>query len=496
MSHALIVEDDHDAARMMATLIAEQRFSVATAGSLRDARRQLSLQRPEVILLDLHLPDGSGLDLYDTPELMAHSEVVLITGHASLQTSVQALRFGVADYLTKPISQRQLQGILSRVMKPEALRAEIGSLESQWMESGHFGHLWGRSEPMQRLYRQISRVAVTSISVFITGESGTGKELVARSVHDLSRRRSRPFLAVNCGAISPNLIESEIFGHEKGSFTGADSQHQGFFERAHGGTLFLDEITEMPLELQVKLLRVLETGTFMRVGSTQLREADVRVIAATNRSPEQAVAQHRLREDLLYRLNVFPIELPPLRERSNDVGLLAEHFLQAVCQREGPVKRFSPRALQRLAAYRWPGNVRELRNVVQRAYVMADGEQISDEWLPTDAGIPLRLLETSDAARVASSGSGHVTGATPAAPQNRVPAAADDAPSSLTLPLGISMAEAERQIILATFRHFHQHKERTAAALGISMKTLYNRLKDYGRTATDGEDAPGPTLAP
>lgn len=489
MSHALIVEDDHDAARMMATLIAEQRFSVATAGSLRDARRQLSLQRPEVILLDLHLPDGSGLDLYDTPELMAHSEVVLITGHASLQTSVQALRFGVADYLTKPISQRQLQSILSRVMKPEALRAEIGHLESQWMESGHFGHLWGRSEPMQRLYRQIARVAVTSISVFITGESGTGKEVVARSVHDLSRRRSRPFLAVNCGAISPNLIESEIFGHEKGAFTGADSQHQGFFERAHGGTLFLDEITEMPLELQVKLLRVLETGTFMRVGSTQLREADVRVIAATNRSPEQAVAQHRLREDLLYRLNVFPIELPPLRERSNDVGLLAEHFLQAVCQREGPVKHFSPRALQRLTAYRWPGNVRELRNVVQRAYVMADGDQITDEWLPTDAGIPLRLADSPEPADAAR--------ATPAvAAAAPLSTAVEDPAPSLTLPLGISMAEAERQIILATFRHFHQHKERTAAALGISMKTLYNRLKDYGRAAGDGEDGAAPTLTP
>ncbi|URI05840.1 sigma-54 dependent transcriptional regulator [Aquincola tertiaricarbonis] len=464
MSHALIVEDDADAARMMAALVAEHQFSVATAGSLRDARRQLAMQRPDVVLLDLQLPDGSGMDLFETPELIRHSEVVLITGHASLETSIQALRLGAADYITKPVSKRQLQGILSRVMRPDALQAEIGQMEAEWARSGHFGHLWGRSAAMQRVYRQIARVAVTSISVFVTGESGTGKEVVARSVHDLSRRRARPFLAVNCGAISPNLIESEIFGHEKGSFTGADTQHQGFFERAHGGTLFLDEITEMPIELQVKLLRVLETGTFMRVGSTQLREADVRVIAATNRAPELAVADHKLREDLFYRLNVFPIELPPLRERREDVPLLAEHFLSGVCQREGQVRRFTPQALQALQAYRWPGNVRELRNVVQRVYVMADGDDIGDDWLPRDSGVPMSVAAaTAEAA-------GTVPPAVP----------------SLTLPLGTSMAEAERQLILATFKHFNHHKERTAAALGVSMKTLYNRLKEYAR---EGESA-------
>lgn len=482
MSHALIVEDDHDAARMMAALIAEQKFTVATASSLRDARKQLALQRPEIILLDLQLPDGSGLDLYDTPELLGQSEVVLITGHATLQTSVQALRFGVADYLTKPISQKQLQSILSRVMKPGALRAEIGQLESKWLESGHFGPLWGRSEPMQQLYRQISRVAVTSISVFITGESGTGKEVVARAVHDLSRRRAHPFLAVNCGAISPTLIESEIFGHEKGSFTGADASHQGFFERAHGGTLFLDEITEMPLELQVKLLRVLETGTFMRVGSTQLRESDVRVIAATNRSPEQAVAQRKLREDLLYRLNVFPIEVLPLRLRADDVELLAEHFLQAVCEREGTPKakhkRFNAQALQRLRAYQWPGNVRELRNVVQRAYVMADGLTINDEWLPTNAGIPRSAEEaTAPLHSWAAAPALLDTASEPSAP----PSSNSDTLPSIRVALGTSIAETERQLILATLAHFEQHKERAAAALGISIKTLYNRLKEYER---------------
>jgi DNA-binding NtrC family response regulator len=469
MSHALIVEDDPDAARMVATLVAGQNFSVATAGTLRDARRQLVLQRPDIVLLDLQLPDGSGMKLFDTPELLANSEVVLITGHASLETSVQALRFGAADYLTKPVSARQLQGILSRVMRPGMLQAEIGELQHQWASNGHFGHLWGRSTVMQCIYRQISRVAVTSISVFITGESGTGKEVVAQSVHDLSRRRGRPFLAVNCGAISPNLIESEMFGHEKGSFTGADQQHQGFFERAHGGTLFLDEITEMPLGLQVKLLRVLETGTFMRVGSTQQRDTDVRVIAASNRDPARAVADHVLREDLLYRLNVFPIEVPALRERGEDIALLATQFLATVCQREGQPRRFTPQALHALQAYRWPGNVRELRNVVQRAYVMADGDEITHEWLPRDGGVPRAV---SDAA----------------------PRAVPQVPS-LQVPLGISMAEAERQLVLATFRHFHQHRERTAVALGISMKTLYNRLREYTRDRTSSDDLSAPPSA-
>jgi DNA-binding NtrC family response regulator len=331
---------------------------------------------------------------------------------------------------------------------------------------------------MKRIYEQISRVAGTSVSVFITGESGTGKEVVAQTVHDLSRRRKRPFLAVNCGAISPNLIESEIFGHEKGSFTGADRQHQGFFERASGGTLFLDEITEMPLELQVKLLRVLETGRFMRVGSTVSQETDVRIIAATNRQPYQAVSSGKLREDLLYRLNIFPIDLPPLRDRAADIPLLANHFLAAISEQEGAVRRFTPAALAALVEYPWPGNVRELRNAVQRAYVMAQGEVIDETWLPSvgDAGGlsgwgPLGGVHETLASPA------HAAHAAPAAPHES--SAGPEGVPSITLPIGSSVAEAERALMLATLRHFNHHKERTAAALGISLKTLYNRLKEY-----------------
>jgi DNA-binding NtrC family response regulator len=473
MPHALIVDDDVDAATTLRELIASKAFTVATAHTLRDANRQIALQQPDVVLLDLQLPDGSGMDLFKDPQLVANSEIVLITGHASLETSIQALRLGAADYLIKPINLRQLQGVMSRIMKPAALKAEVETLTARLEDSGRFGHLWGRTPAMRRVYEQISRVAGTGVTVFVTGESGTGKELVAQTVHELSRRRKQPFLPVNCGAISPNLIESEIFGHEKGSFTGADRQHLGFFERANGGTLFLDEITEMPQELQVKLLRVLETGRFMRVGSTTSQEADVRVIAATNRRPDEAVACGKLREDLLYRLNVFPIELPPLRDRLADVPLLAEHFLNLIGQQEGKKKRFDPSAITRLSAHRWPGNVRELRNAVQRAYVMAVGERIDDEWLPDVIG-------------------GTPTPPSVDEPANDVAMAAAAAPArsaasspSISLPIGTSMADAERAIILATLRHHHHHKERTAAVLGISLKTLYNRLKDYAERGDD-----------
>jgi two-component system, NtrC family, response regulator AtoC len=449
MGHALIVEDDADSAQMIARLVGAEGFSAATARSLRDARRQMAMQQPDLVLLDLLLPDGNGMSLFDEQQLIGNSEVVLMTGHASLETSIQALRYGAADYLIKPVSAKQVQGVLSRVMRPSVLRAEVATLQDDVERNGRFGHLVGRAEPMRRVYEQIGRVAGTSITVFITGESGSGKEVVARTVHDLSRRRQKPFLAVNCGAISPNLIESEIFGHEKGSFTGAERQHQGFFERAHGGTLFLDEITEMPLALQVKLLRVLETGTLMRVGSTTVVETDVRVIAASNRDPAQAVASGALREDLFYRLNVFPIDLPPLRERLSDLPLLVDHFLAEIGAREGVAKQATAAALERLGAYRWPGNVRELRNVLQRAYVMAAGPQIGNEWLPRD-----------------------VLAAPPAQPS------ADG--DLVQVPVGTRLADAERQLILATLAHYGHQKERTAAALGVSLKTLYNRLKEYG----------------
>jgi two-component system response regulator AtoC len=296
---------------------------------------------------------------------------------------------------------------------------------------------------MHKLYDQIARVAPTEATVLLIGESGTGKELAAQTVHQLSRRRRQPFFPVNCGAISPNLIESEMFGHEKGSFTGADRQHKGYFERANGGTLFLDEITEMPLELQVKLLRVLETGTFMKVGTNRLLETDVRVIAATNRDPDEAVNGGKLRVDLYHRLNVFPVQLPVLRERGGDVELLAQHFLNELNAKHGTQKSFPSQALANLNAYHWPGNVRELKNYVHRAYILADHA--------IDAPVA--------ASAVLSSRS-------PAGP-------------TLTIPVGTSLEEADRQLIVATLAQCGGVKKRAAEILGISLKTLYNRLEEF-----------------
>jgi two-component system response regulator AtoC len=460
---ALIVDDDADAAEMLATLVAERHYDVAVAHSLEEARRNIAMRVPDLVLLDLRLPDGDGMELFSEEGLLSNSEVVLMTGHASLESSIMALRLGAADYLVKPVSPERLRGVLSRVMRPAVLAAQIADWRGELGRTGRFGHLVGTAPGMQQVYEQIARVAATSVTVLITGESGTGKELVARTVHDLSRRRVNPFLAVNCGAISPHLMESEIFGHEKGSFTGAERQHHGFFERADGGTLFLDEVTEMPLELQVKLLRVLETGSFMRVGSTVLRQIDVRIIAATNRDLDEAVRSGSLREDLLYRLNVFPIALPPLRERLEDVGHIARHLLAQTGEREGRARHFTADALQKLQVYSWPGNVRELRNVVQRVYVMADGDSITAQWLPRDA--PPRAAPTA----------GFPAPAAREGPGLPVPDGA-----GVQIRLGSSLAAAEQELILRTLSHFDNHKERTAAALGVSVKTLYNKLKSYG----------------
>ena len=444
MPHALLVDDDADTLASLEELIAREGFTVATASSLNAAREQMILQRPDVVLLDLVLPDGDGMDLFQDVESRATTEVVMITGHASIETSIEALRLGAADYLIKPVNIKQLKAILSRVARPTDLKKEINALRGELRSLGRFGRLLGSSSAMQSVYDQIQRVAPTVATVLITGESGTGKELVAQTLHDLSRRRKNPFIPVNCGAISPQLIESEVFGHEKGSFTGAIREHKGYFERANGGTLFLDEITEMPVELQVKLLRVLKEGTFMRIGSDREIEIDVRIIAATNRVPEEAVAEGKLREDLLYRLQVFPLHLPPLREREADVKLIAEQFLKDLNQAEDTAKYFVPEAQDLLMEWHWPGNVRELRNVVQRAYIMSD-----------DAIIPACVPLESGRARKNNGG------------------------PFLQVRVGSTVAEVERTLTMATLQQCGGVKEKAAQMLGVSLKTLYNRLREY-----------------
>jgi two-component system response regulator AtoC len=442
MRHVLIVDDDINTREALVAITEAEGFTTAVAGSIQEAKRQIDYHRPDVILVDIKLPDGSGIDLFNSIEARESTEIILITGHASIETAVEALRLGAADYLTKPLNFRRLKALLSRIPRTVDLKVEIGVLRRELKRLGRFGQMLGAAPAMQKLYNHITRVAPTEATVLLLGESGTGKELAAQTIHDLSLRQKHPFLPVNCGAISPQLIESEIFGHEKGSFTGADRQHKGYFERANGGTLFLDEITEMPAELQVKLLRVLETGTFMRIGSSQELETDVRVIAASNRDPEEAIAEGRLRLDLYHRLNVFPLFIPPLRERGEDVELLAQHFLNELNQLHGTNKAFSPDGLASLASFHWPGNVRELRNYIQRAYILCD--------------------DVIDASAMA-------------------PATMPHAPNSLTLsiPVGTSLAEVDRKLIFATLDLCGGVKKRAADILGISLKTLYNRLEEY-----------------
>jgi two-component system, NtrC family, response regulator AtoC len=443
MPHALAVDDDPNFLSALAELIEGQGFTTNIATTLRDARTQVSHRVPDVALIDLYLPDGRGIDLIKDLEPGNATEVVLMTGHADVESAVQALRLGASDYLTKPLDIGRLKSILANVASVQAAPAvPAAAAGEEVQEVGRLGLLIGASAPMQGLYEMLTRVAPTDATVFLIGESGTGKDLAAQTLHVLSRRAKGPFLPLNCGAISPTLIESEMFGHERGSFTGAARRHKGYFERAHGGTLFLDEISEMPIELQVKLLRVLETSSFVRIGGDQPVEVDVRVIAATNRDPQRAVTEGKLREDLLYRLQVFPVTLPPLRERGEDIQLLGDYFLSQLNERQGTRKGFTEETLERLRSHPWPGNVRELKNVVHRAFIMAESE-IGPSSLPRELG------GESGASR------------------------------SLYFQVGTSIEEVERRLIMATLEMYGGNKRKAADVLGVSLKTLYNRLNTY-----------------
>ena len=433
MPNALVVDDDPATLSLLSSLLERRGFSTRTAASLAEARQNLE-PPPDICMVDLRLPDGDGTELL-RGGLAARSDFVVLTGHATVESSVEAMRLGAFDYLAKPLTAGALDRLLAR----------FGRSPRTGDDAGHrTPAIVGESPEIKRLQQTLARIGPTDATVLIIGESGTGKELIAARLHELSPRARGRYLALNCGAVSPNLIESELFGHEKGSFTGASRQHAGYFERAHGGTLFLDEITEMPLELQVRLLRVLESRRVSRVGSSESIPVNVRVIAATNRDPQEAVDQRKLREDLLYRLQVVPIEVPPLRKRAGDVRVLAAHFLTDLNRTAKEPKTFSESMLARLEQYYWPGNVRELFNVVQRAYIMTTGRVISDPG-------PLHGPVWS-------------------------PDAGREAP--LTVRLGDSLCDVEQRLILHTVRHCRTQDE-AARMLGISTKTLYNKLRLY-----------------
>jgi two-component system response regulator AtoC len=458
MPKAFVVDDDRDTRDALAERLTSDGFDVVVADAFDAASRELGAQQFDLVLLDLEIPGGDGLQLFDLLKRNSVADVVFITGHGTLGTAVEAFRRGAADYLTKPVDLERLDLIVRALLRRLAMSGQITALRGELRRLGRFGGLVGASEPMQQVYNLIEQVAPTDATVLVMGETGTGKDLVAQAVHALSGRSGREFVPINCGAISPTLIESELFGHERGSFTGADRMRRGVFEKAAGGTLFLDEITEMSTDLQVRLLRVLETGNVTRVGGEQVIATDFRLVAATNRDPRQAVADGKLREDLLYRLLVFPIELPALRDRGDDVELLARHFLETQNEQSNRQVKLTDAALDVLRRHTWPGNVRELMHVIERAFIVST-DRITVRDLPLESAPRLRTRSTGT----------ETTG-------------------DVQANVGKTIREVERDLILSTLEHVAGNKHQAAKLLGISVKTLYSRLSVYhAETPARGE---------
>jgi DNA-binding NtrC family response regulator len=439
----LIVDDDKDLRQMLAERFGKQGVQVTACGSAEEALEQAAASRQDVALLDLHLPGMDGIDLLARlKERQPELEAILLTAHSSVETAVQAMKRGAYDYLTKPFRHADLEVHVAKAFeKVQLLRREQQWLRQLSFESPRY-RLVGSSPAMQRIVRLIEKVAPTESTVLVRGESGTGKELVARAIHGNSPRREEPLVTINCAALTESLLESELFGHEKGAFTGAVSAKPGLVEVAEGGTLFIDEIGEMAPGLQAKLLRVLEDGHYRRVGGTREVHADVRVVAATNRSLGEEIKTGRFREDLYYRLNVVSIELPPLRERREDIPLLIEHFLTT--RQIGPVRaQVGPEAMQALQEYSWPGNVRELANVLERAQILAENHLITPDDLPETV--------LSSRRPAADSGSGD--------PRH--------------------LEEVERRHVQAVLQQEKGNKVHAARALGISRRSLYRLIEKY-----------------
>jgi DNA-binding NtrC family response regulator len=445
----LVIDDEPAVREVLSLRLGSWGYAVRTVADAEEADRTLRESRPDLVISDVVLPGLSGLELLARLQAIdADLPVLLITAHGSIDAAVEAMKGGARDFLTKPLDYGKLRSLLDAVAADLLRRAEIRAVEARLERTGGPGLLVGESRPMRELFRLVETLASSDASVIITGESGTGKEVVARAIHELSARRGEPFVAVNAAAIPEGLIESELFGHERGAFTGAVQSRPGCFEQAHGGTLFLDEIGEMPISLQPKLLRILEDGRTRRLGGSRDISFDVRVLAATNRVPAAAVRGGQLREDLYYRLNVFEVQIPALRERSGDVALLAQYFVRLFAEKhQMPVEGLSEQSRALLEAYPWPGNVRELRNVIERAVIMARAGWIEQVHLPPYLR---KGLEGAD--------------------------------PTITLPMGISAAEAEKALILKTLDYVGQNKAEAARRLGLDVKTIRNKLRAYGIT--------------
>ncbi len=455
----LIVEDEPHALTGLAELISGWGYRTETAVDGMEGWEKVLAWEPAIVVTDLKMPrlDGLGL-LSRIADASAGNDssiaVVLLTAQGTIQTAVDAMKLGAYDFVLKPVDATRLRAILANATRQRETDIQLEVARRRLRESGVLGSMVGSSKTMREIFTLIEQIAPSNVSVLITGESGTGKELVARTLHDLSPRKQRPFVAVNCAAIPETLIESEIFGHEKGSFTGALERRVGCFELASNGTLLLDELAEMPIGTQAKLLRVLEERKLRRLGAKSEIDVDVRVLAATNRSPEQAIEQNNLRSDLYYRLNVFHIHLPPLRSHMDDLPSMAQSMLEEMNQKHGrKVAGLAPSIVDRMMAWSWPGNARELRNTIERAVILCpDGA-------PLDAGhLPPTFGKSS-------------LGSPPVNDASLVP-----------VRVGTTVDEAERLLILRTLEATGQNKTRAAEILGVSLKTLHNKLKEYSQT--------------
>jgi len=468
----LIVEDEAHARTGLTELVASWGFRAESAGDGVEGLDWVRRWSPGIVVTDLKMPRMDGMQLLARlKEAQPEIVVVMLTAQGSIESAVEAMRMGAYDYIPKPVDPTRLRTILQNANRQRETDAnlELEAARRQSRESGMVGSLVGSSKQMKAIFQMIERVAPSNVSVLVTGESGTGKELVARALHDLSSRRAKPFVAVNCAAIPETLIESEIFGHEKGAFTGAMERRAGCFELAEEGTLLLDEIGEMPMATQAKLLRVLEDRKLRRLGSKAETPVDVRVVAATNKDPQQAVAAGQLRGDLFYRLNVFNIQMPALRDHASDIPAIAARMIDDMNQRHScSVSGIAPDLLDRLLAYEWPGNVRELRNTIERATILACSGLLGVEHLPPHFGEP------GYATRVSST-------APEAAHASPAPAREDD--RTVHVEVGTTVDEAERQLILKTLHSTHNNKTRAAEILGITTKTLQNKLKEYSNAA-------------
>ena len=459
----LIVDDEEPTRTGVAELVASWGYRTEMAKDGVEALDKVITWSPSIVLTDLKMPKMDGIELIgrlaDQPQEL---KVIVISANDEVDRAVEAMKLGAYDYIKKPLDFKRLQTILHNASLLQGTERELEVTRRNLRNSGVLGPLVGKSRKMQEIFALIERVAPTTAAVLITGESGTGKEIVARTLHELSPRKSKPFVAINCSAIPETLIESEIFGHEKGAFTGALERRAGCFDLAEEGTLLLDEIGEMPIATQAKLLRVLEDRKFRRLGSKVETEANVRVLAATNKIPEEAVARGELRNDLFYRLNVFNISMPPLREHKEDLPELVESLLNDLNQKHGTdVAALDDPVTKAFESYSWPGNVRELRNMLERAVILATGKLIETRHLPP--GFGTAQVKTADLD-----------------------------PNAIHLGVGTTVEEAEKQLILRTLASTSNNKTRAAEILGISLKTLHNKLKEYGSNGSSAAEAANP----